>query len=256
MLPEGPIVAAFGTPIVHRMANAFAGEDFREAIGGAAIFPRAGAGDEVDVAGIVLLVIPAIGKISKVIDGVVEVEVVVVHAVHEIPEIVDAGHGETTLEYIGMLEEGVGGVIGAKRSAHGGNSNLRLAMIPDEGNYFFTQVGIENGLDVAAMKGVSGFVVEAEAVDGVDGIELDAACIDEIGESANHALTFEFEFIASTGRETEQRRAPMSVSDDAEIETEAGRMPAVVFTFHARDLSSCGKRSMPAEGKMSKAGKD
>src|SRR5208283_6108478 len=98
------------------------------------------------------------------------------------------------------------------------------------------------------MKGVSGFVVEAEAVDGVDGIELDAACIDEISESADHALAFEFEFIASTGGETKQRRAPMSVSDHAEIETEARRMPAVVFTFHARDLSSCGKRSMPAEG--------
>ena len=144
MLPEGPVVAAFWAPVVHGMTNAFAGEDFGEAIGGAAIFPRAGAGDEVDVAGIVLLVIPAIGKIGKVIDGIVEIEIVVVHAVHEIPEIVDAGQGKTTLKYIGMLEEGVGGVIGAKRSAHGGNSNLRMAMIPDEGNYFFTQVGIEN----------------------------------------------------------------------------------------------------------------
>lgn len=37
VLPEGPIVAAFGAPIVHGMADAFAREDFREAVGGATI---------------------------------------------------------------------------------------------------------------------------------------------------------------------------------------------------------------------------
>ena len=231
-------MAAFGAPIVNGMANAFAGEDLGEAISGAAVFPGASAGDEVDVARIVLLVVPAIGKIGKVIDGIVEIEIVVVQAVHEIPEIVDAGHGEATLEHIRMFEEGVGGVIGAKRSAHGGNDDLRLAMIPNERNDLFAKVGIESRLDVAAVEGMSGFVVEAETVDGIDGIKLDTAGIDEIGEGADHALALEFEFIASTGRETEERRAPMPVGHDTKIQAEAGRVPAMVFTFHSRDLSS------------------
>ncbi len=131
-----------------------------------------------------------------------------------------------------------------------------MAIIPNERNDFFAEVGIENRLDVAAVKGVSGFVVKAETVDGIDGIKFNATCIDEIGEGANHALALEFKFIASTGGKTEERWAPMSVSDDTEIQAKAGRVPAVVFTFHARDLSSCGKRSMPAEGKMSTAGQD
>ena len=108
-------------------------------------------------------------------------------------------------------------------------------MIPDEGNNFFAEIGIENGLDVTAVKGVSTFVVEAETVDGVDGIELDAAGVDEIGESADHALALEFEFIAGTGGETEKRRAPMSIGNDTEVQAEAGRVPAVVFTFHAKE---------------------
>jgi hypothetical protein len=235
MLPEGPVVAPFRAPVIHGVANAFAGENFGEAIGGAAVLPGTGAGNQVDVARIVLLVIPAVGKIGKVIDGIVEVKIAVVHAIHEISEIVDAGHGKATLEYIGMLEESVGGVIGAEGSAHRGNADLRLAMTPDEGNNFFTQVGIENGLYVAAVKRVSALVVEAETVDGIDGIEFDAAGIDKIAKSADHSLALEFEFIASTGGKTEERRAPMSIGNDAKIQAEARRVPAVVFTFHSRE---------------------
>src|SRR5258705_10885349 len=51
VLPVGPVVAAVGAPIVERVANIFAGEDFGEAIRGAGIFPLPGAGRDVDVAG-------------------------------------------------------------------------------------------------------------------------------------------------------------------------------------------------------------
>jgi hypothetical protein len=126
-------------------------------------------------------------------------------------------------------------------------------MIPNEGNDLFAEVGIENGLDVAAVKGMSTFVVEAETVDGVDGVKLDAAGVNEIGECADHALALKFEFITRTGGKAEEWGAPMPISNDAKVQAEAGRVPVVVFTFHARDLSSCGKRSMPVEGEMSKA---
>ena len=234
-------MATFRTPVVHGVANPFVGEDFGQAIGRGAILPGAGAGDEVDVTGVVLLEIPAVGEVGEVIDGIVEVEIVVVHPVHEIPEIVDTGHGKATLKDIRMLEEGVGGVIRAERCAHSGNGDLRLAVIPDEGNDLFAEVRIENGLDVAAVKRVSAFVIKAEAVDGVEGIKLDAAGVDEIGEGANHALALEFPLVASTCGKTEERGAPMAVGDDAEIQAEPRRVPAMVFTFHQKDLSLCGK---------------
>jgi len=126
-------------------------------------------------------------------------------------------------------------------------------MIPDKGNDLFAEIGIENGLDIAAMKRASTLVVKAEAIDGVDGIELDAAGIDEIGEGADHALAFEFPFVASTGGKTEERRAPMAVGDDSEIEAEAWRVPTMVFTFHQKRPFFARERSMPVEAELSKA---
>jgi len=188
----------------------------------------------VDVAGGKLLVIPGIGEIREVIDGIVEVEIVVVHPVHETLQIVDTRHGEATLEDIGMLEQGVGSVIRAERSAHSRNGNLRLAMIPDEGNDLFTEVGIENGLDVTAVKRVSTFVVKAEAIDGIDGVKLDAAGIDEIGEGADHALAFKLPFVAGACGKSEKRRPPMAVGNDSQFEAETGRPPVMIFTFHQK----------------------
>ena len=210
-------MAALVAPIIDGVTDILAVEDLGQAIGGAALFPLAGAGDEVDIAGGKLFVKPGIGKVGEVVDGIVEVKIVVVHAVHKRAEVVDARHGETAFKDVGMAEEGVGGVIGAEGCAHGGDGNARLAVIVDEGNDFLGQVGVEYGLDVTAMEGMSAFVVEAEAVDGINGVELDAAGVDELGEGADHGLAFEFPFVASAGGETEDRRAPMAVGDNTEI---------------------------------------
>src|SRR5205807_10452836 len=51
------------------------------------------------------LVKPRVAHVCEVIDGIVEIKVVVVHAVHEIAQIVDAGHGEAALDDVGMFEE-------------------------------------------------------------------------------------------------------------------------------------------------------
>src|SRR5712664_31854 len=51
VLPIRPVGAAFGAPIIERMANAFAGENFGEAVRRAGVFPLAGAGGDVNVAG-------------------------------------------------------------------------------------------------------------------------------------------------------------------------------------------------------------
>ena len=213
--------------------DALAGKDFGEAIGGAAVFPLAGAGGEMDVAGADLLVKPGIAHVREIIDGIVEIEIVVVQAVHEIADVVNAGHGEAALDDVGMLEERVGGVIGAEGCAHGGNGDAgALAIVPDEGNDLFAKVGIEDGLDIAAVKGMRAFVIEAEAVDGIDAEDFDFAALDKIGESADHALAFEFGFVAGAGGKTENGLSPMAMDDDAKVKPQAGRMPAVVFAFH------------------------
>jgi IMP cyclohydrolase len=228
-------VAALVAPVVDGVADVFAAEDFGEAIGGAAVFPLAGTGDEVDVASGKLLVEPGIGEVGEVVDGIVEIEIVVVHAIHKRAEIVNAGHGETALEDVRMAEEGVGGVISAKGCAHGGDGNARLAMIVDEGDDFLGEVGIEDGLDVAAMKGMGTLIVEAKTVDGVNAVELDAASVNEFGEGADHALAFEFPLVTGAGWETENGRSPVAIGNDAEIKAKTGGMPAVEFAFHRKE---------------------
>src|SRR6267142_1970375 len=193
------------------MANAFARKNFGEAVGGPAVLPRAGAGAEVNVATRDLLVEPGITSVRDVVNGIVEIKVVVVHAIHEVPQIVHAGHREAAFDDIGMLEEAVRGVVRAKRSAHRGDGNaLCLAVVPNERNDFFTQVRIENGLDVAAVKWVCALVVEAEPIDRVHCEKFDSSGLDEISERADHALALEFPLVARAGRKTKERRAPMS----------------------------------------------
>ena len=221
VLPVGPIVAALRTPVVHRVADVFAVEDFGESIGGAAMLPLAGAGNEMDIAGGELFVIPGVGEVGEVVDGIVEIKIVVVEAVHEGAEIVNTRHGEAAFENVGMTEEGVGGVIGAEGSAHSGDGDAGLAVIVDEGDDFLSEVGIEDGLYIAAMKRMRAFVVKAETVDGVDGVELDAASVDEFGKGADHGLAFEFPLVTSAGGKTENGRAPVAVGNDAKIEAEA-----------------------------------
>src|SRR6266481_5273793 len=167
------------------MADALSRENFGEAVGRPAVLPLTRAGAEVNVATRDLVVEPGIAGVREVVNGIVEVEVVVVHAIHEIPQVVYAGHREATLDDVGMLEKAVGGVVCAKRSAHCGDGNaLRLAVVPDERDDLFTQVRIENGLDVAAVKWVRALVVKA--------------------------LALELPLVARAGRKTKERRAPVS----------------------------------------------
>src|SRR6266446_212935 len=225
------------------MANSLAGKNFREAVSRPAVFPLSRTGGDVNVAGGDLFVEPGIAHIGEVIDGVVEIEIVVVHAVHEIFHVVNAGHGKASLDDIGVLEKRIRGMVRAKGSAHRGDGDAgRLAVVPDEGNDFFAQIGIKNGLDVAAMKRMRAFIVETEPIDGIDGEEFYSSSVDEIRERADHALSFELHLVAGAGGKAQQRRAVMAINDHTELDTEARRVPAVIFAFHPIPLAHRGER--------------
>src|SRR5258708_13354308 len=128
-----------------------------------------------------------------------------------------------------MLEERVRRVICAEGHAHRGDTDLRLAIAPDKGHDFFAQVRIEDGLHIAAMKGMRGLVVEGKAVDGIDAEEFYFAGVDEIGERADHALAFELPLIAGGGGEAEQRRSPLAVTHSAPFTAQPCGIPAGYF---------------------------
>src|SRR5260370_6422860 len=225
------------------MADAFTGENFGEAIGGPTVLPRTGTSAEMNVATRDLLIEPGIAGVREIIDRIVEIKIVVVHAIHEIPQVVDAGHREAALDHLRVLEQAVRGVIRPKRSAHRRDRNaLRLTIIPDKGHDFFPQVGIKNRLDIAAVKRVRSLVVKTLPIDRIYAEKLDSPCIDEIRERADHALAFELPLVARAGRKTKQRRAPMPVDHDAQLHSKPVRVPAVIFALHRSPLGCCGEK--------------
>src|SRR5271156_5361356 len=122
MFPEGPVVPAQRSPIVEMMSDSFARQDIREAVSRAAVFPRSVAGGDMDVAMTELRHYVSVGKVREVIHWIVEVGVVVVHSVHEILYVVNAGKWEAPANDVGVLEQGVCGVLSAERRSNGRNS--------------------------------------------------------------------------------------------------------------------------------------
>jgi hypothetical protein len=88
------------------------------------------------------------------------------------------------------------------------------------------------------MEGMRSLVVKAQAIDGINGIKFQFATIDEVGEGAKHGLAFQLIFVASAGGKTDQRRTPVAVNHDTEIESQPVRIPTVNFTLHRQDLAS------------------
>jgi len=89
-MPVGPFVPALRAPVVQMMSNPAAREHGGHLVGRPAVLPRATTGREMDVTTPVLVEKPGVMLVGHVVDRVIEVEVVVVHPVHGIAQVVDA----------------------------------------------------------------------------------------------------------------------------------------------------------------------
>src|SRR5213593_2700787 len=85
VMPIRPFVTALRAPVVQMMSNAAIPEDLGHSVGRPAVLPRTTAGHESDVATRVLVEIPGVTLVGDIVDRVIEVEVVIIHAVHRIP---------------------------------------------------------------------------------------------------------------------------------------------------------------------------
>src|SRR4029453_6797276 len=123
VMPEGPVVSPLRAPVVQMMSNAAIPENLGHSVGRPAILPRTTTGHEPDIATRVLIEKPGVTLVGHIVHRVIEVEVVVIHAVHRIPHVVDARERVAAFHVVGMLEESVGRVIGTERCAKRGNSD-------------------------------------------------------------------------------------------------------------------------------------
>src|ERR1700722_2465783 len=174
-----------------------------------------------------------VGQIRQVIDGIVEIGVVIVHSAHESANVVHTGKCKASANHVGMFEQTIRGMIRTKRSAHGGNRNpWRLTTVPNKRNHLFAYVSIELRLHVAAMKRMCVLVVKPGPVYGVHAEEFHATRVNQRGQRANHSLPIKFPFVAGAGRKSHQRGSPMPIDHNAHVQAEPMRIPTVIFSFH------------------------
>jgi len=196
-------------------------------------FPRAVSSRDVNVALRELPQDVGIGNIREVIHGIIEVGVVVVHPIHEAFDVVHTGKREAAADRIGMLEQGICGMVGAEGGAHCGDRDARrLAIVVDERHHLVTHVSVKLRLHPAAMKRMSTLIVKAREVHGIDAEEFHAPAINQVCEAANQPLVLKLPFVPGAGGKTDERRSPMTVDHDAQLHSKAVRIPAVIFPLH------------------------
>src|SRR4030095_9527292 len=243
-----PVCPAFRAPGDKMMTKAAIPEYLRHSIGRAAVLPRAAASHEPDVASRVLVEKPRVTHVSHIVDRVIEIEVIVVHPVHRIPQVVDAGERVAALHVIGMLEESVGRVIGTERCAQSGDPDAgRLALGIDERENLVCNIGIVLGLHPAPMEWVRSLVIKRIALHAVDAENSDAPLLDVRAKGADHALTFLLELVAHAGREGENGPAVVSVNGTTPLPIKTGGVPTLMVTMHGlRGYSLRGKFQIPS----------
>src|SRR6266481_8515454 len=234
VMPVRPFVPALRAPVVQMMSNAAIPEDFGHSIGRPAVLPRTTAGHEPNVATRVLVEIPRVTLVGHIVDRVIEVEVVLVHPVHGVPQIVGARERVAALHVVGMLEESVGRMIGTERCAQRGNPYAwRLALGVDERENLVRHIGVVLRLHPAPMEGVRSLVCERIALHSVDAEDSDSPLLQVGAEGANHALAFHLPFVAAARREGEDGPAVIAVNRDAHVAIETVRVPTLMVTMHA-----------------------
>ena len=179
--------------------------------------------------------IPGVTLVSHIVDRIIEVEVVVVHSVHGIAQIVHARQRVAAFHVVGMLEERVGGVIRTERCAQRGDPDARrLALRIDERENFVRHIGVVLRLHPAPVEGMRAFVRERIALYAVDAEDADAPLVDVRAERADHALTFHLPFVAHARRKGEDGPAVIAVNGDTHIAIETVRIPTLMVTMHRR----------------------
>src|ERR1044071_1626785 len=233
VMPVGPFVPALRAPVVQMMSDAAAPENLRHLVGRPAVLPRTTAGHEPDVATRVLMEQPGVTHVSHIVDRVIEIEVIVIHAVHRIPQVVNARERVAALHVIGMLEQSVARMIGAERGAESGHPDARrLALRVDERENFVSYIGVVLRLHPAPVEGMRALVIERIALHAVDAEDSDASRVDVRAECANHTLTFLLPLVAHASGEGEDGRTVVAVNCDAHVPVETVRVPSLMVTMH------------------------
>src|SRR5439155_11240166 len=152
-------------------------------------------------------------------------------------DVVDAAQAERQREEIGALEGEVRSVERAHAAA--GEQDLgAVALGVDERDDVLEDPVLVGAVAARALLERDAVVRPAPLVEAVDGVDLDAARLDQPGDRADHPVLLPVPGVAALGREDDQRPAPVPVGEHGSV---TGLQLAAPYV-HARRRSSarCG----------------
>jgi hypothetical protein len=143
-LPPGPIVVDIMAPQVDPGRYSLGFQDGLEGmdISVHGLFPGALPGADDDVATAVSFQVPGIFQISQIKQRRIEIDAVIHIIANEHPELEDTTQADQAVEYIGVAEEEVGGVVTAHAGASSQEKLLILTVLVDECSHFLSDVAV------------------------------------------------------------------------------------------------------------------
>lgn len=130
-----------------------------------------------------------VGSAGDEVDGVVEIDIVVIVAVGEGPDVEDAAHREAIGGETGMAEGEIGGMVAAEAAAGQGDARV-TGFVGCTGRDLFQNQLIVQGVLSGAFGGGNRFVVPGGGVEAVGAIDLDFSRFEELAGGLDEALVF------------------------------------------------------------------
>src|SRR5207248_9251978 len=125
-----------------------------------------------------------IGNIRDVIDGIIEIEIVIVVPVHKGPHLECSAHGNTTRDVIGVFQGKVERMVRAETAA--GSPDLRRSIYPtNQRQYFVEEVVLVGNVPHDPVMWMNVPIVPAFSIHAVDTKEMQLPPLDLLPNCVN-----------------------------------------------------------------------
>jgi hypothetical protein len=220
--PDGPVMGAVRAdvePVVDIFFVEFIAESF--VISAAAVFVGCTEDDAHVPDGGIL-------GAGDVVDGVIEVDIVVIVSVGEGADVENAAHGEAVSDELWVTECEVDGVVSAEAAAGDGDAGV-AGLVAGSSDDLFEYESVIEALVDGAFGGRDTAIVPAVGVHAVGAVDPDLAVIEEPSCGVDETLIFCLVVGALGGREEYERVACVSEYKHLEIFACDGGVPVVIF---------------------------
>lgn len=173
----------------------------------------------------------AIIQIAQIIDRAVEVDILVVEAIHKALDAVCSAEGDEFAEGPRILEDQVGGVVGTKARPTR-HDEVGFSTVADERYDFVDDVALVLFVALHAREGVDAFVVEAFGIHGVNADDLVLTAFQLRLESFNHLEVFPLKEAAQAAGKNEKRGTGVTETQHFHASVQARAVPLYILTFH------------------------